>query len=173
MKGEGYFRFNDLPRIRRAGAGDVDEKVPARAGSTRSCSTADRVQVHLFEGLHTPRGQIHKGPAFDLLYFTGYDLRQLPLRAASASRANYDDRFRGIYGSRHVVLMHRDDIDRFGLAEGRAVTLMTAVSLDLRAIAPSRSPPSRSRVRPPRSEGRSLPLRSTSPIPIRCRSKRR
>jgi hypothetical protein len=34
---------------------------------------------------------------------------------------------RGIYGSRHVVLMHRDDIDRFGLAEGQAVTLMTAV----------------------------------------------
>jgi molybdopterin-dependent oxidoreductase alpha subunit len=40
---------------------------------------------------------------------------------------NYDDRFRGIYGSRHVVLMHRNDIDRFGLAEGQTVTLTTAV----------------------------------------------
>ena len=40
---------------------------------------------------------------------------------------NYDDRFRGIYGSRHVVLMHRNDIDRFGLAEGQSVTLTTAV----------------------------------------------
>jgi anaerobic selenocysteine-containing dehydrogenase len=40
---------------------------------------------------------------------------------------NYDDRFRGIYGSRHVVMMHRNDIDRFGLTEGQAVTLTTAV----------------------------------------------
>jgi molybdopterin-dependent oxidoreductase alpha subunit len=40
---------------------------------------------------------------------------------------SYDDRFRGIYGSRHVVLMHRNDIDRFGLKEGSVVTLATAV----------------------------------------------
>jgi molybdopterin-dependent oxidoreductase alpha subunit len=40
---------------------------------------------------------------------------------------NYDDRFRGIYGSRHVVLMHSNDIARFGLAEGQTVTLTTAV----------------------------------------------
>jgi molybdopterin-dependent oxidoreductase alpha subunit len=40
---------------------------------------------------------------------------------------NYDDRFRGIYGSRLVVLMHSNDIDRFGLVEGQTVTLMTAV----------------------------------------------
>jgi molybdopterin-dependent oxidoreductase alpha subunit len=40
---------------------------------------------------------------------------------------NYDDRFRGIYGSRWVVLMHRNDIDRFELNEGDIVTLRTAV----------------------------------------------
>ena len=40
---------------------------------------------------------------------------------------NYDDRFRGIYGSRHVVMMHRNDIDRFGLVEGQTITLTTAV----------------------------------------------
>jgi molybdopterin-dependent oxidoreductase alpha subunit len=40
---------------------------------------------------------------------------------------NYDDRFRGIYGSRHVVLMHRNDIARFGLHEGMTVVLTTAV----------------------------------------------
>jgi len=39
----------------------------------------------------------------------------------------YDDRFRGIYGSRHVVLMHQNDIDRFGFKEGDAITLETAV----------------------------------------------
>jgi len=40
---------------------------------------------------------------------------------------SYDDRFRGIFGSRHVVLMHANDIDRFGLKEGSLVTLSTAV----------------------------------------------
>jgi molybdopterin-dependent oxidoreductase alpha subunit len=41
---------------------------------------------------------------------------------------SYDDRFRGIYGSRRVVLMHANDIDRFGLKEGSIVTLSTAVN---------------------------------------------
>jgi molybdopterin-dependent oxidoreductase alpha subunit len=40
---------------------------------------------------------------------------------------NYDDRFRGIYGSRHVVLMHQNDIDRLGLKEGEPVAMSTAV----------------------------------------------
>jgi molybdopterin-dependent oxidoreductase alpha subunit len=40
---------------------------------------------------------------------------------------NYDDRFRGIYGSRHVVLMHQNDIDRLNLMEGQTVALTTAV----------------------------------------------
>ncbi|ABD86764.1 FdhF/YdeP family oxidoreductase [Rhodopseudomonas palustris] len=40
---------------------------------------------------------------------------------------NYDDRFRGIYGSREVVLMHRNDIDRFSLREGDVITLQTVV----------------------------------------------
>lgn len=39
---------------------------------------------------------------------------------------SYDDRFRGIFGSREVVLMHHNDIDRFGLKEGDKVTLATA-----------------------------------------------
>jgi molybdopterin-dependent oxidoreductase alpha subunit len=40
---------------------------------------------------------------------------------------SYDDRFRGIYGSRQVVLMHRNDMDRFGVSEGEKVILETAV----------------------------------------------
>jgi molybdopterin-dependent oxidoreductase alpha subunit len=40
---------------------------------------------------------------------------------------SYDDRFRGVYGSRHVVLMHQNDIDRFNLKEGDMVALTTAV----------------------------------------------
>ncbi len=37
----------------------------------------------------------------------------------------YSDRFRGINGTRMVVLMHRNDIDRFGLQEGDIVALNT------------------------------------------------
>jgi molybdopterin-dependent oxidoreductase alpha subunit len=40
---------------------------------------------------------------------------------------SYDDRFRGIYGSRFVVLMHRNDIERFSLQEGDVIALHTAV----------------------------------------------
>jgi molybdopterin-dependent oxidoreductase alpha subunit len=40
---------------------------------------------------------------------------------------NYDDRFRGVFGSREVVLMHRNDIDRLGLIEGELISLVTAV----------------------------------------------
>ena len=39
----------------------------------------------------------------------------------------YDDRFRGIHGTRMVVLMHRNDMARFGLNERDMVTLSTAV----------------------------------------------
>ncbi|HWE79146.1 MAG TPA: FdhF/YdeP family oxidoreductase [Pseudolabrys sp.] len=40
---------------------------------------------------------------------------------------SYDDRFRGIYGSRKVLMMHRNDIDRFGLKVDDIVGLATAV----------------------------------------------
>jgi molybdopterin-dependent oxidoreductase alpha subunit len=39
----------------------------------------------------------------------------------------YDDRFRGIKGTRRVVLMNRADIARFGLRDGQDVSLSTAV----------------------------------------------
>jgi molybdopterin-dependent oxidoreductase alpha subunit len=40
---------------------------------------------------------------------------------------NYDDRFRGIYGSRMALMMHRNDMDRLGLSEQDEVSLETAV----------------------------------------------
>ncbi len=40
---------------------------------------------------------------------------------------SYDDRFRGIYGSRMVLLVNRNDIDRLGLREDDVVGLTTAV----------------------------------------------
>ena len=39
----------------------------------------------------------------------------------------YDDRFRGIHGTRMVVLIHRNDMARFGLNVRDVVTLSTAV----------------------------------------------
>ena len=39
----------------------------------------------------------------------------------------YNDRFRGIHGTRMVVLMNRNDIDRRGLRDGEIVDLATAV----------------------------------------------
>jgi molybdopterin-dependent oxidoreductase alpha subunit len=38
---------------------------------------------------------------------------------------SYNDRFRGIHGTRMVVLMHRNDIDRLELREGDTVRLVT------------------------------------------------
>ncbi|RYF67746.1 MAG: formate dehydrogenase, partial [Comamonadaceae bacterium] len=38
-----------------------------------------------------------------------------------------DDRFRGIYGSRNVLLIHEADIERLGLAAGQEVQVCTAV----------------------------------------------
>ncbi|MDO1528744.1 FdhF/YdeP family oxidoreductase [Fulvimonas sp. R45] len=37
----------------------------------------------------------------------------------------YDDRFRGIHGTRDVVMMHRDDIAQQGLREGQVVKLVS------------------------------------------------
>jgi anaerobic selenocysteine-containing dehydrogenase len=37
-----------------------------------------------------------------------------------------DDRFRGIYGTRRVLLMNRDDMERLGVREGDMVDVATA-----------------------------------------------
>jgi molybdopterin-dependent oxidoreductase alpha subunit len=39
---------------------------------------------------------------------------------------NYHDRFRGVSGTRMILFMHRNDIDRLGLREGEDVTLVSA-----------------------------------------------
>jgi anaerobic selenocysteine-containing dehydrogenase len=40
----------------------------------------------------------------------------------------YDDRFRGIHGTRDVLLLNRDDMKRFGIKEGADVALQTVAS---------------------------------------------
>ena len=63
----------------------------------------------------------------------GHDvLRLMTLRSNDQFNTTvygYNDRFRGIDGTRMVVLMNRDDMDRLGLKEGEAVRLAT-VSVD-------------------------------------------
>ena len=65
---------------------------------------------------------------------TGRDvLRMITLRSNDQFNTTvygYDDRFRGVYGTRMVVLMNRDDIIRLGLTEGEIVTLTTATDRD-------------------------------------------
>jgi molybdopterin-dependent oxidoreductase alpha subunit len=56
-------------------------------------------------------------------------LRMITLRSNDQFNTTvygYDDRFRGIRGTRMVVLMNRDDIARLGLSEGEIVTLRAA-----------------------------------------------
>jgi len=59
----------------------------------------------------------------------GHDvLRLMTLRSNDQFNTTvygYSDRFRGIEGTRMVVLMHRDDIDRLGLKEGEQVGMET------------------------------------------------
>jgi anaerobic selenocysteine-containing dehydrogenase len=43
---------------------------------------------------------------------------------------SHDDRFRGIYGTRRVILLHRDDMQRLGLADGDRVTVTCAAARD-------------------------------------------
>jgi molybdopterin-dependent oxidoreductase alpha subunit len=74
----------------------------------------------------TPRGldEDHDMPE------VGHDvLRMITLRSNDQFNTTvygYTDRFRGIQGTRMVVLMNRDDIDRLGLAEGELVTIRTS-----------------------------------------------
>jgi len=60
----------------------------------------------------------------------GHDvLRLITLRSNDQFNTTiygYSDRFRGIYGTRMVVLMHRDDMGRLGFQEGEHVTLATS-----------------------------------------------
>jgi anaerobic selenocysteine-containing dehydrogenase len=56
-------------------------------------------------------------------------LRMITLRSNDQFNTTvygYDDRLRGIRGTRNVILMHRNDIARLALADGQVVTVATA-----------------------------------------------
>jgi molybdopterin-dependent oxidoreductase alpha subunit len=62
----------------------------------------------------------------------GHDvLRMMTLRSNDQFNTTiygYNDRFRGIDGTRMVVLMHRDDIDRLGFRDGEFIGIRTAAT---------------------------------------------
>ena len=68
-----------------------------------------------------------------LLTATGFDdapdrFRLMTMRSNDQFNTTvygYDDRFRGIHGTREVVLMNRDDITRLGLHDGQTVKLVS------------------------------------------------
>jgi anaerobic selenocysteine-containing dehydrogenase len=69
----------------------------------------------------------------DMVEATPDVLRMITLRSNDQFNTTvygYDDRFRGIKGTRMVVLMHTDDIRRLGLHEGQVVTLATSTTRD-------------------------------------------
>ena len=64
-------------------------------------------------------------------------LRMITLRSNDQFNTTiygYNDRFRGIVGTRMVALMHRNDIDRLGLSDGEAIGLRTAAEDRLREM---------------------------------------
>ncbi|WP_428488602.1 molybdopterin dinucleotide binding domain-containing protein [Rhodopila sp.] len=74
----------------------------------------------------TPRGLIEDADMPEV----GHDtLRMITLRSNDQFNTTvygYSDRFRGIEGTRNVVLMNQADIDRLGLVPGHVVTVRTA-----------------------------------------------
>ena len=74
----------------------------------------------------TPRGLVEDADMPEI----GHDtLRMITLRSNDQFNTTvygYSDRFRGIEGTRQVVLMNQADIDRLGLEPGHVVTVRTA-----------------------------------------------
>ncbi len=80
---------------------------------------------------HTKTGRacIITPQAFDMAEAGEDVLRMMTLRSNDQFNTTiygYDDRFRGIRGTRMVVLMNLDDIARLGLAAGETVSIVTA-----------------------------------------------
>ena len=66
------------------------------------------------------------------------------------------DRFRGVYGTRMVLFMNRNDIDRLGIAEGDRVSLATDVAASKRWRPPPGRRPDRARLQHPGRMSRGL-----------------
>jgi molybdopterin-dependent oxidoreductase alpha subunit len=107
---------------------DYDRRMWEPGGFHRPLPARDRVWKTTTgkANLITPRGLDEDKDMPEV----GHDvLRMITLRSNDQFNTTvygYTDRFRGIQGTRMVVLMNRDDIDRLGLTEGEQVTIRTS-----------------------------------------------
>ena len=74
-------------------------------------------------------------PSLSATGFTDHPNRMRLMTIRSNDQFNttvygYDDRFRGIHGTREVILMNREDIEAFKLRDGQRVTLRTDIEDD-------------------------------------------
>ena len=107
---------------------DYDERMWKPGGFHRSLPARERVWK-----TKTGKANFKKPDGLDEdldMPEVGHDvLRMITLRSNDQFNTTvygYSDRFRGIEGTRMVVLMHRDDIERLGLREGEEVRLQTS-----------------------------------------------
>ncbi|NVE21366.1 FdhF/YdeP family oxidoreductase [Burkholderia glumae] len=92
---------------------------PLAARERRWQTPSGRAEFAMLESLGADPDLAAHGPGV---------LRLMTMRGDSQFNTtiySLDDRFRGIYGDRMVLLMHRDDIAAHGLEEGRRITLQT------------------------------------------------
>ena len=97
-----------------------------------SCAWAKPADPHVFEfcenGAKATTWEITSRRVDDA-FFASYTLRELEAWADhDLEELGRLTRFRGISGTRMVVLMHRNDIDRLELREGEQVRLVTATN---------------------------------------------
>ncbi|SEK17126.1 MULTISPECIES: FdhF/YdeP family oxidoreductase [unclassified Variovorax] len=108
---------------------DFNERLKAPGGFPRPLPARERVwKTPNGKANFKGYGRLHADPDTPE---TGPDvLRLMTLRSDDQFNTtiySLDDRFRGIHGTRRVLLMNRDDIRRLGFADGDIVDVSTAV----------------------------------------------
>jgi molybdopterin-dependent oxidoreductase alpha subunit len=111
---------------------DFNDRLFTRGGFHRTVAARERVwnttsgkaTFIVPAGLDEDPDEVKRGDVFQLITLRSND-------QFNTTVYGYDDRFRGIKGTRMVVLMNRRDIDRFGLTEGQEVTLAAFTTDDV------------------------------------------
>lgn len=114
---ERFSRFNE--RMWEPGGFPLDNGARERVWNTESGKAGFQVPDEL-HALHTC---VEEDDVLQLMTLRSND-------QFNTTIYGYDDRLRGITGTRKVVLMHDEDIRRMGLQEGDTVSLRTAIDVD-------------------------------------------
>jgi anaerobic selenocysteine-containing dehydrogenase len=107
---------------------DFNERLAAPGGFPRPLAARERVwKTPTGKANFKGFGNLHADP--DMPEGGADVLRLMTLRSDDQFNTtiySLDDRFRGIYGTRRVLLMNRDDMERLGVHEGDMVDVTTA-----------------------------------------------